>query len=212
MILYASQTHGRRNLKALQANGFHVLVTPDTYRGDRPRWVDGSPAPYAIDNGAWGCYRRGDPFNWSAFEKLTEELGDGAAWVIAPDIVCGGLKSLDRSLAWAASWSRCPVLIAVQDGMTPDDLRDHLSDRVGLAVGGSTPFKEKTTPMWGRLAAAQGCYLHVLRVNTKRRLSLCRGAGAQSVDGTSASIFSVNAPKLAGWADALQKQQTLGVW
>lgn len=212
MILYASQTHGKRNLEALELNGFRLLITPDTYRGTLPIWSSGKPARYALDNGAFGCFQRGDPFNWRAFEGLVAAIGDGAEWVIAPDIVCGGLKSLRMSLDWARDWDRCPVLLAVQDGMKADDLKPHLSDRVGIAVGGSTLFKERSLTIWGRLAKETGCYLHVLRVNTRRRLTICRGAGAHSVDGTSASVFSKNAPMLAGWAATLQQQQTLGVW
>ena len=212
MILYASQTHGRRNLQALEKHGFRILVTPDTYREAPPLWVDGTAAPFAIDNGAWGCAQRGEPFNWGAFESVSSALGADADWIVAPDIVCGGLRSLEVSLRWLPTWDACPVLIAVQDGMLPVHLEPHLGPEVGLAVGGSTPFKERTLPQWGRLAQEKGCYLHVLRVNTRRRLAICRAAQAASVDGTSASIFSKNAPLLERWTRALHKQQTLGIW
>jgi len=212
MILYASQTHGRRNIQALEKHVFRILVTPDTYREAPPLWVDGTAAPFAIDNGAWGCAQRGEPFDWGAFESMSSALGADADWIVAPDIVCGGLRSLEASLRWLPTWDACPVLIAVQDGMLPVHLEPHLGPEVGLAVGGSTPFKERTLPQWGRLAQEKGCHLHVLRVNTRRRLAICRAAQADSVDGTSASIFSKTAPLLERWTRALQKQQTLGIW
>jgi len=212
MILYASQTHGERNLNALQKNGFSLLVTPDTWRGKLPKWSDGSLAPFALDNGAFGCFQRDESFNWSNFEQMVDFLGDFAEWVIAPDIVAGGLKSLQMSIAWRKNWNRCPVLIAVQDGMTADHVRPFLGKNTGIAVGGSTDFKIKTLPIWAKLAARSGCYLHVLRVNTRRRLVACSLAGAHSVDGTSATIYSVNAPKLRRWVDNLENQKTLEFW
>ena len=212
MILYASQTHGRRNLLALERCGFRLLVTPDTYRGERPRWVGGAPAPFALDNGAWGSAQRDEPFDWEAFGSMCADLGSDADWVVAPDIVYGGLASLEVSLEWLPTWDGCPVLIAVQDGVLPSHVAPHVGPRVGIAVGGSTEFKERTLPQWGRLARESACHLHVLRVNTRRRLALCRAARAHSVDGTSASIFSKNAPLLKKWAGELQKQQPLGIW
>lgn len=215
MILYASQTHGKRNLKALRKNGFSLLVTPDTWErgGHRPPlWDDGTPAPFALDNGAFGCFQRGEPFNWAKFNALVGALGDAAAWVVAPDIVAGGLESLRMSVKWREDWDSCPVLLAVQDGMAPEDVAPFLDETTGVAVGGSTEFKIKTLPIWARLAARSNCYLHVLRVNTRRRLAACSLAGAHSVDGTSATIYSVNAPKLKRWTDELNNQQTLGFW
>lgn len=212
MKLYASQTHGKRNLKALRENGFSLLVTPDTFRRGAPVWDNGTPAPFALDNGAYGCFQRGESFNWDSFNAMVNKLGDRAAWVVAPDIVAGGLESLRMSITWRANWDRCPVLLAVQDGMTADDVAPYLNKNTGIAVGGSTEFKIKTLPIWSRLTCLNGSYLHVLRVNTRRRLTACALAGADSVDGTSASIYSVNAPKLRRWVDELNNQQTLGLW
>lgn len=213
MILYASYTRGARSLDALRASNFRLLVTPEYYRSRAPYWSDGSPAPYALDNGAYGCHKRGEPFNWPRFDALADGLGDGADWIVAPDILGGGLESLAMSVEWLKGWDRCPVLIAVQDGMRPLDVRPHLSPRVGIAVGGTTEFKEQTMVAWGRLAHEMGIHLHALRVNTLRRLKICRGAGVVSVDGSRASKFAEQeAALIKQWADALSAQQTLGVW
>lgn len=213
MKLYASQTHGRRNLEALRKNGFSLLVTPDTFRDTTPLWDNGEPAPYALDNGAWGCDRRGEPFNWEAFRRMVLRLGSEADWVIAPDIVGGGRESLEISVKWRETYpASSAVLIAVQNGMSADDVRPHLGKNTGIAVGGTTEFKHRTLPIWSRLAREVDCHLHVLRVNTRRRLAACDLAGAHSVDGTSATVFSCNAPLLRRWVDELTAQQTLGVW
>jgi hypothetical protein len=51
-------------------------------------------------------------------------------------------------------------------------------------------------PVWGRLARECGAYLHVGRVNSARRISLCALAGADSFDGTSVTRFACTAQEL----------------
>ena len=93
------------------------------------------------------------------------------------------------------------VLIAVQDGMRPADVAPYLSHRVGVAVGGSTEWKEAQLDrrVW------RASWLHVLRVNTARRIRLCHWAGADSFDGSSASRFAVTLPAL----DSARRQPSL---
>lgn len=185
MLPMATSTTCRRNLAELRKHGWGLLVTPD-----RPEdWG----FPLAIDNGAWGCFQRGAEWSPDAWTPLVDRLGAAALFAIAPDIVCGGMASLARSTAWLP-WllDRTAIaLIAVQNGMTDADLYPLVNERVGVFVGGDTEWKEASLPMWGALAAKTGCYLHVGRVNSARRIRLCAMAGAHSFDGTSASKFSV---------------------
>lgn len=191
MASYASRTGTRRNLEVLQEAGWRLLVSA---RGV----LRNEGFPYALDNGAWTSFQKGEPFDVRAFERALEELGAGADWVVAPDIVGGGLRSLDLTCSWLdylKSGSRL-VLIAVQDGMVPRDVCDLLSDRVGLFLGGSTEWKLATMPMWGHLAAMARCYYHVARVNTRQRIFLCAEAGAHSFDGSSVTRFANTLPLL----------------
>jgi hypothetical protein len=125
-------------------------------------------------------------------------FGAAADWVVAPDIVAGGPASLDLSLSWLdRCLSACPrVLLAVQDGLTPIDVSPFLGARVGLFVGGSTDWKIATMRQWGALGRDRGCWVHVGRVNTARRINYCHDAGVTSFDGTSASRFAVSLPPL----------------
>lgn len=212
MILYASQTHGKKNLQAMQDNNIRVLVTPDTYRGIKSlNWNNGTRFPFAMDNGAYGCHLKGVDFNMPKFEKMIHEAGSMADWVIAPDIVGGGLESLSMSTAWLKNYDK-PALIAVQDGMTPSDVVEHLSNRVGIAIGGSTDWKLKNLPIWGKCAASVGCYLHVLRVNSRKRLQACKIAGAHSTDGTHATRYAYKARDMNRFQKEVDQQPTLGVW
>lgn len=189
--LYATWTGTRANLAALHLGGFRVLTGPDQLsRRTLP------PLQWALDNGAWGCFRRGAPFDGEAFARALGRWGEGADWTVLPDIVAGGVASLDLSLSWRV---RVPglALLAVQDGMTADDVRPHLGPRTGIFIGGSTAWKWRTLPTWGALARAAGCYLHVGRVNSADAIRACVAHGAQSGDGTSATLYRVNAPKLS---------------
>jgi hypothetical protein len=122
-----------------------------------------------------------------------------ADWLVLPDIVAGGLPSLALSCRYL---NRClsvapMVLIAVQDGMTPDDLSPLVGPQVGIFLGGSTEWKLARMAEWGKFCADRGIHYHVARVNSIARMSLAASCGADSVDGSSASRYAVSLPKLA---------------
>lgn len=194
MLPMATSTGSRRNLKALHAAGWALMITPDNPNPHHFR--------FAIDNGAWSCHQKKQLWTPARWSPLVERHGAAAIFAVAPDIVCGGPESLVLSLQWL-SWllERTSVaLIAVQNGMTAEDLAPHLGPRVGIFVGGDTTWKESSLPMWDKAAQVAGCYLHVGRVNTARRIRLCAMAGADSFDGTSASKFSCTVPLLTSAA------------
>lgn len=186
LLAYASRTGTRRNLEALRAYGWGLLVSA---RGVLR--TEGF-LTYALDNGAWTSYREGRPFDDRSFLAAVEAVGAGAQFIVVPDIVCGGHASLRLSEAWLPRLTGIGRrrLVAVQNGMVPADVRGLLSSEVGLFVGGDTAWKESSLPAWGRLARESGCYLHVGRVNSARRIRLCQLAGAHSFDGTSVSRFA----------------------
>ena len=126
------------------------------------------------------------------------KMGRDADWTVIPDIVAGGQPSLDLSLRWMRRVldETGRGMLAVQDGMGADDVRDLIGPRVGVFVGGSTEWKLRTMAAWGALARERGAWCHVARVNSARRIRLCRLAGADSFDGTSASRYAKTLPLL----------------
>lgn len=191
MIAYAGNTGTRRNLDALAAAGWRIILTPHKRRSPPAGFR------YALDNGAWSAYQQGHPLDLVAFADAVDRLGAQADWVVAPDIVAGGERSLDLSASWLPRLRQLPlVLIAVQDGMTPAMLAPLVGPRVGIFLGGSTDWKLATMPVWGAFASARGLYFHVARVNTRRRIRLAHWAGASSIDGTSATRYAVTLPML----------------
>ena len=212
MIPYASWTGTHRNLDALRGAGWHLLTGPHIMRGHgwrTPRWTDKTMAPHGLDNGAWTAYQKGEPFDAPAFERALDVAGEHADWIVVPDIVAGGRESLEFSLSWLDRMRQFKLnLLAVQDGMELNDIRPHLSDRVGIFVGGTTEWKLDTMCKWGELARDVGCYLHIGRVNTCKRIRLCKKAGADSFDGTSATKFISTLPML----DNARRQTTIWEW
>jgi hypothetical protein len=189
MMAYASRTGTRRTLASLRAANWGLMVsaTGALRTEGFPRWC--------LDNGAWTAYQQGRPFNANAFLVAYEKIAPGADFCVLPDIVAGGMRSLDYSLKWQERLDPvCPLLLAVQDGMTPADVEPLIGDRLGIFVGGTTRFKEDTLPSWGALARKRSVYLHVGRVNSARRVALCAMAGVDSIDGTSVTRFAQTLP------------------
>ena len=208
-MLYATQTRSRSGLTEMKRHGFGLLMTPESLKKNGPPvWLDNSTARFCIDNGAWSAYKNQTKYEVQPFLELVDAFGQRSDFVILPDIVGGGIESLDFSLCFL-ELNTPRKLIAVQDGMTPNDVRQYLSDSIGIAVGGTTEWKENTLRSWGKLAAECVSYLHVLRVNTRRRLKLCHAAGANSIDGTSATRFPKTAALLSRWNRELENQLSL---
>lgn len=191
MIRYASRTGTRRNLNALRGAGWRLMISATgVHRSEG--------FPYAIDNGAWTAWQKKDAWNQGAFEKLIESHGDGADFVVVPDIVMGGIHSLRFSEKWLLRLMRVGKrrLIAVQDGLVAADIRPMLDAETGIFVGGSTDWKLLTMGRWADLARERGSYCHVGRVNTEIRIRMCGRFRVDSFDGSSASRFAETLPKL----------------
>ena len=198
---YASNTGTRRNLDALRAAGWGVMLTPDNPT-PRPGMSN------VADNGAWRAHQRGEEFNERAFWGLIEPYGALCDFVVVPDIVEGGMRSFDFSLCWLSRLAGLKMLLfPVQDGMDVKEVCRMLrrETNLGIFVGGSTAWKLETMGLWGAVAAALGRHCHVGRVNTARRIRLCAEAGVDSFDGTSATMYACTLPLL----DAARRQPSL---
>lgn len=182
MMMYQSMTTTRKNIAAIRGVGWGWLIAPESRSWD-PKGMS-----YVLDNGAWSAFNSNIPWDGAKYGALVDRLGSGADFVIAPDIVAGGLESLSLSLSWLSRLSGLR-LVAVQDGMEPSDLAPVVGPTVGIALGGSTEWKLLRMRDWGRFCRRHGCYYHVLRVNTLRRIRYAFDAGADSVDGSRCSRF-----------------------
>jgi hypothetical protein len=191
MIGYASRTGTKRNLSALRKAGWGLMVSAKGV-------LRSEGFSYCLDNGAWWSFANKQPFDETAFLKAYELMAVGANFVVLPDIVAGGVVSLDFSLGWRHRLGRptCLQLLAVQDGMDESLVAPLVGPELGIFVGGTTEWKERMMALWGTLAKMRNAYLHVGRVNSARRVALAAAAGADSFDGSSVSRFAVTLPVL----------------
>ncbi len=195
VICYASLMGAGRNRDQLAAAGWRMLVSP-------AKPMDTAGMPWCLDNGAWTAFQNEQPWDEAAFERALDRYGPGADFVVLPDIVAGGMASLEMSLRWSNRVLATAnlVLIAVQDGMEPHHLAPYVGPQVGIFLGGSTPWKLAQAETWGRFCAERDLWFHFARVNTAKRFRLAHGAGATSIDGSSASRFGKTLPLLVNAA------------
>jgi hypothetical protein len=140
---------------------------------------------YFLDNGAFSAWKNGTIWNETAFKILVEKYPE-YDFAVAPDIVCGGKRSLGQSLAYVGEIPR-PLYLAVQDGMTGNEIRDYLVGFDGIFVGGSIPWKFQTARMWADIAHLEGLKCHAGRVGTWEGFIHMYFCGVDSVDTTTAS-------------------------
>lgn len=197
MICYASRTGTKRNLAALKAAGWRLLISRTGV------WRTEGFA-YALDNGRWTDSQEDPPRPFDAdaqaeFIALVERFGRDADFVVVPDTV----GDREETLALMGEWLprlkgyQCKrLLIAVQDGMTFADVEAFVGPDVGIFMGGSTAWKLANMEAWGRWCAARGVYFHVGRVNSEKRIHLVMAAMANSFDGSSVSRYAMTLPGL----------------
>jgi hypothetical protein len=193
MMCYASRTGTKRNLHRLRAHRWGLLVSR------AGEWRTEGFERIAADNGAWSDHQAGRPFDADAYERFLDWLPVTPDWLVLPDIIAGGHRSLALSVRYL---NRCAALaplclLAVQDGIEPADVSSLVGTGVGIFLGGSTAWKLARMADWGAFCAARGIHYHVARVNSIKRMSLAASCGADSVDGSSASRYAVTMPMLA---------------
>jgi hypothetical protein len=170
------------------------LIGCDGWR--RPVRDGHAPMPYALDNGMYfapGRLPHGP-------DRLCEFLGrcgkamefHAPLFAVVPDMPYDAEETLRRYLRWIEPCRDLAPLwrwaIAVQNGMTPLDLRSvgvaSLPSLSAVCVGGDSEWKDASIETWAAWCRARGIWCHVLRVNNEARLRLCQDAGVDSVDGT----------------------------
>lgn len=150
--------------------------------------------PWALDNGVFGACNKGR--EWSEkplYQYLDKYSPWRPRWVVVPDWVGDRDETLRRwdEHAPALLAYGHPLAMAVQDGMTPDDVP---KEAKVIFVGGTTSWKWRNLRMWTEAFSR----VHVGRVNTKKLLYQAHDAGAESCDGT-------------GWFRG-DKKQLAGLW
>lgn len=183
MNVYVGQTRARKWIERLEAFGWGEMCC----RGELPP----RRHPWAFDNGAFKDWRAGRAFDEAAFERdmhlVALQVKTAPAFIVVPDIVAGGLASLDFSMRWLERMRsmvqrEIPKYLAVQDGMQLADVAPLLSRFDGLFVGGTMPWKLGMARKWIALARPLERPVHIGRVGTARRVRWATRIGASSID------------------------------
>ena len=149
--------------------------------------------PYACDNDKFSVWSKGKDWDHDVFWKMLDKIEDyeqPPEWVVVPDEVGDAMRTFREWGYWAPLLRErgLKLALAVQDGMTPQAVRDTADPDV-IFIGGSTDWKRSTVWNW--------CHefprVHVGRVNTEKWLWNAHKCGAESTDGT-------------GWFRGNQKQ------
>jgi hypothetical protein len=160
-----------------------------------------SGMPYAADNDAFSGF---DAARFTRMLDRLEPLHPGPMFVNVPDVVADAAATLRRWHEWLPELQArgLPASYVLQDGQ--ENVPVPWNDCAAVFVGGSTEFK--LGPVAAELVAEakrRGLWVHVGRVNTRKRASYIASIGADSFDGTSFSRFRhTHLPNGLAWAAA----------
>lgn len=187
MKVYTGNAMGKK-LEGLLEYGLGIMIASSP--SFRPR-KEFSKTFCAVDNGAFQSWRRGFPFMEKFFWRTLEDCytcGLTLDFIVIPDIVAGGLQSLDFSREYREKHlkSCANLALPVQDGITTKDLDTYdLTGITHLFIGGTEQWKWKTAREWKALAKKHNLKLHIGRCGTKDGIKTAKMIGADSVDSTS---------------------------
>ena len=201
-MLYLATASGPKVRDAMTAGQLGQLRQPNA--GNRV--VDG--VVWAADNGCFSDATPFDPDRW--LDWLDRQPRTDCLFAVVPDVVGDHGATVERWETFAHLVRELgfrPAFV-LQDGCTPDEIPD---DTDCVFVGGSTAWKlggDAVACM--RAAKARGCWVHVGRVNSLRRLRWCADLGVvDSVDGTYLAFGpDTNLPRLLSWLEPAQP----GLW
>lgn len=130
----------------------------------------------------------------------------GCLFVVAPDVVGDAKATRERFFEWHDRLRATgqPLAFVAQDGVDDDFVPwEHIDC---LFIGGTTEFKMgPVAAELAREARRRGKWLHMGRVNSRRRIRYAKSLGCDSLDGTNFSMFRRTAlPWALTWASADQ--------
>lgn len=184
-----------------------IITTPDIgYTSEaaaRYRW-------WAADN---ACFKRAaDDFDLEGFFvwlRKFDPVRRSCLFAVSPDVVGDWGATLARSLPVIPSIRALgyPAAIVLQDGAEPSTLPD--CDAV--FVGGSTAWKTgQAAERCCGAARSRGMWVHMGRVNSRRRLYTAAQFGCDSVDGTFVAFGpEINTRRMLRFLRSANNQGTL---
>jgi hypothetical protein len=153
--------------------GFGRLLSPRHY--GRIEDTAAAGIPWAADNDAYRAW------NEHRYESMLSRIAglDGCLFVVSPDVVAHSWLTITLFHQWLPRITETgqPPAFVIQDGQPPSEVP---WDEIGcLFVGGTTEYKlSADAERLGREAKRRGLWLHIGRVNSRKRYDYAR-AGAR---------------------------------
>jgi len=178
-----------------------LMMSPDG-------WHDPWPLPFAVDNGAYSCWKSGRPFDFGAFNAHLNKVRSwrkgylrdySPMFAVVPDVVGDAELTLKNWEMFTPYMKDFPLALAVQDGMTPGDIKDLSPYPDAIFIGGTLNWKLRQIESGGWNFVSG--WLHAGRIFDWKHLEMCDRMGIDSVDSTGffrAGVDPAENKKLAG--------------
>ena len=186
--------------------GFGRLLSPRDF--SRVRDTAEAGIPWAADN---DCFQGLDARLYKAMLRAVTRL-PGCLFVTVPDVVEDAWATAERWAQWSplVRLTGQPLALVAQDGLTVERCSWETFDV--LFVGGSTDWKlgAEAAELIGA-AKRRGIYVHMGRVNSRKRWRYASSMDVDSTDGTQFSMFrDTYLPGALTWRDQhLQKRMAI---
>jgi hypothetical protein len=192
-LLYFANPCGEAVVTLMQEGVLGFIDTPHQ-QNIRPADVF-----WCADNGCFSSRFKEDHW-WRFLERHADDL-DLCAFATAPDVVGDARATLERSLPWLPKIRALgyPAAFVAQDGIENTEIPWDEFD--AWFIGGTNEFKlgELSRELVAE-ALSRGKWVHMGRVNSKKRWKLAESWGCDSADGTFLTYGpAVNLPKLLNW-------------
>lgn len=192
----------------------------DEMRAGRLGFIDtpfqGNKRPEGViwcaDNGCFNDQKFTEA-SWMRFLETHAPAADTCVFATAPDVIGDAAATLKRSLPWLPKIRALGYRAAfvAQDGIENTDIP--WSEFDCLFIGGAKDDVFKLGPVARALvleAKRRGKWVHMGRVNSRKRYRYAEAIGCDSADGTYLTFGpDTNLPKLMGWLADLQDRPAL---
>ena len=190
IVLLGDTRHGPflKTMKSLGWGRMCVAMKPKPYEFEPwafdnecfPPWQQAG-CPIGVDDVGWCLLWDGEAYEKRLAKART--VNSDPLFAVVPDIPGGGLNSLSFSVEWRMQWlpEGWPWYLAVQDGMSPEQVEPHLHIFQGVFLGGSDSFKRQAG-LWCDFAHHHQKKFHYARCGTSDKLKHAHEIGADSID------------------------------